>query len=157
MTVDHAVSAGGVVLNALFAVPQCDRERAVEILADLPPASLAKIAEPAAQRLGMDRETLSMRCDQEHRLVDEVLPVVAQAARTNGATEPQETAEEAVARLAKLKPMEYDKARQTEADKLGVRVATLDKEVAAARAACNPARVRSLIISRSNSASAPKI
>lgn len=46
-----------------------------------------------------------------------------------------ETPEQAVARLAALSPMEYDKVRETEAETLGVRVSTLDAEVKAARKA----------------------
>jgi len=44
-----------------------------------------------------------------------------------------ENVSEAVARLAKLQPLEYDQAREDEAKKLGVRVTSLDKEVSAAR------------------------
>ena len=46
-----------------------------------------------------------------------------------------ETFEQAVERLAKLKPAEYDRVRKSEADKLGVRVGTLDHDVEAARPA----------------------
>ena len=45
----------------------------------------------------------------------------------------KETPEETVARLATLPPLVYDRVRQMEADLLGVRTSTLDKEVAAAR------------------------
>ncbi len=41
----------------------------------------------------------------------------------------------AVERLAKLSPMEYDKVRDAEAEKLGIRVSTLDAEVKKARGA----------------------
>ena len=41
-----------------------------------------------------------------------------------------ETEEAALKRLAALPPLEYDRVRQAEADRLGVRAATLDKEVA---------------------------
>ena len=44
-----------------------------------------------------------------------------------------ESVNEAVARLAKLQPLEYDQVREDEAKKLGVRVTSLDKEVSAAR------------------------
>lgn len=54
-------------------------------------------------------------------------------ARINRAKEPEETLAEAVARLARLPPLDYDRARQAEADKLGVRVTTLDREVEKAR------------------------
>ncbi len=40
-----------------------------------------------------------------------------------------ETAEEAVTRLSKLSPIEYDQLRVSEAEKLGVRVTTLDEAV----------------------------
>ncbi|MGH8629659.1 MAG: hypothetical protein ACREU7_02690, partial [Burkholderiales bacterium] len=43
------------------------------------------------------------------------------------------TATEAVARLAALSPIEYDRVRQAESDALGVRVTTLDAEVEKAR------------------------
>lgn len=46
---------------------------------------------------------------------------------------PSETLNEAVIRLADLSPLEYDKVREAEAKKLGVRVTTLDAEVRAAR------------------------
>ncbi len=45
-----------------------------------------------------------------------------------------ETLEETVARLAALRPLEYDQVRETEAERLGrVRIGTLDKEVEKAR------------------------
>src|SRR5690349_16225985 len=45
-----------------------------------------------------------------------------------------ETMQEAIARLAKLHPLEYDKVRQIEADKLSInRVSELDKAVSKAR------------------------
>jgi putative DNA primase/helicase len=50
----------------------------------------------------------------------------------------RETNEQAVARLASMKPMDYDRARQAEADALGVRVTTLDAEVEKAREAMDP-------------------
>ena len=45
----------------------------------------------------------------------------------------RETDDEAIARLAELKPMEYDRVRKAEARRLGIQVGTLDKAVAAAR------------------------
>jgi putative DNA primase/helicase len=45
----------------------------------------------------------------------------------------QETDAEIIARLAKLPPMEYDRVREKEAQRLGVRIATLDCEVVKAR------------------------
>lgn len=47
--------------------------------------------------------------------------------------QPEETEKEMLARLAKLSPLAYDRAREVAADALGVRAATLDKEVAALR------------------------
>ena len=45
-----------------------------------------------------------------------------------------ETQQETIARLAALHPLDYDKARESEAEKLGIsRLSTLDKEVAKAR------------------------
>jgi hypothetical protein len=44
-----------------------------------------------------------------------------------------ESDEEVIARLAALTPFDYDKSRRTEAKLLGVQVATLDRQVAAAR------------------------
>src|SRR5262245_29330430 len=44
-----------------------------------------------------------------------------------------ETREETVARLSALRPLEYDQVRNTEAERLGVRMGTLDKEVERAR------------------------
>ena len=41
--------------------------------------------------------------------------------------------ERLVARLAEMTALDYDQVRESEANKLGVRVSTLDKEVAAAR------------------------
>ena len=55
---------------------------------------------------------------------------------TNART--RETNEQAVARLASMKPMDYDRVRQAEAEALGVRVGTLDGEVSRSRAALNP-------------------
>src|SRR5262245_47136525 len=46
---------------------------------------------------------------------------------------PPETLDETVMRLAALRPLQYDQIRETEAERLGVRVATLDKEVKKAR------------------------
>ena len=40
---------------------------------------------------------------------------------------------ETVARLAAMPPIDYDRVREVEADRLKVRVSTLDKEVATAR------------------------
>ena len=52
---------------------------------------------------------------------------------TKGAIEsaekPKETQEDVIARLAALSPLEYDRLRDKQAERLGVRVATLDKEV----------------------------
>src|ERR1017187_2032279 len=45
------------------------------------------------------------------------------------ATNPKEADPEIFARLAKLTPTEYDRAREAEAKKLGIRIATLDREV----------------------------
>jgi putative DNA primase/helicase len=47
--------------------------------------------------------------------------------------EPPPDLDAAVAALARLKPLEYDRVRQAEAERLGVRVATLDAEVRKAR------------------------
>ncbi|RQY15532.1 DUF3631 domain-containing protein [Burkholderia stagnalis] len=44
-----------------------------------------------------------------------------------------EADEDAVARLAALKPFEYDRVRRAEAQRMGVQVATLDKQVAGTR------------------------
>ena len=44
-----------------------------------------------------------------------------------------ETNEQVVARLASMKPMDYDRVREAEAQQLGVRVGTLDTEVAKMR------------------------
>lgn len=51
----------------------------------------------------------------------------------DGASPGGETNEEAVARLASMTPMDYDRVRETEAKRLGVRVATLDGDVRKAR------------------------
>lgn len=48
-------------------------------------------------------------------------------------TLPEESLEATVERLAKLKPLDYDRARKVEAKRLGVRPATLDTEVKKAR------------------------
>ncbi|MGF7191997.1 putative DNA primase/helicase [Robbsia andropogonis] len=44
-----------------------------------------------------------------------------------------ETDDQAIARLAALKPMEYDRLRKTEAKRMGIQVTTLDKAVIGAR------------------------
>ena len=49
------------------------------------------------------------------------------------AAPPKETTEETIARLAKLTPFEYDQCRDNESKRLGIRVATLDSEVARLR------------------------
>jgi hypothetical protein len=46
---------------------------------------------------------------------------------------PAETDAEAIARLAALQPLEYDRVREGEAERLGIRVVTLDSEVKRAR------------------------
>ncbi|HEX7390578.1 MAG TPA: hypothetical protein VF286_10735, partial [Acidiphilium sp.] len=46
---------------------------------------------------------------------------------------PPETSEQAIARLAKLPAVKYDQCRENEAQTLGIRVSTLDAEVAKAR------------------------
>ena len=46
---------------------------------------------------------------------------------------PTETIDQAVDRLAKLAPLEYDQHREDEAQKLGVRISTLDSEVSKKR------------------------
>lgn len=59
------------------------------------------------------------------------------------ATEPQETLQEAVARLAALPPLEYEQVRDTEAKKLNVkRVSILDGEVAAHRLKTSGAEIK---------------
>lgn len=50
-------------------------------------------------------------------------------ALVDDAKQPEEKQEAALERLSKLSPLEYDRVRQKEADKLGVRTVTLDKEV----------------------------
>ncbi|MGV6818720.1 MAG: DUF3631 domain-containing protein [Thiotrichales bacterium] len=50
-----------------------------------------------------------------------------------GASVPEETDAQAIARLAALSPLEYDRVREDEAKKLGARVATLDKQVFSTR------------------------
>ena len=49
--------------------------------------------------------------------------------------EPKESLEDAVRRLAALKPLEYERVRQGEAEALGVRVSALDSEIKAQREA----------------------
>jgi putative DNA primase/helicase len=46
---------------------------------------------------------------------------------------PQETDDEVIARLAKLTLLEFDRVREAEANRLGIRLLTLEREVAAAR------------------------
>lgn len=59
-----------------------------------------------------------------------VIPLPEQAlAAIEGAPEAEEGWQAAVARLSKLSPIEYDRVREAEAGKLGVRVTTLDAEV----------------------------
>src|SRR5689334_10603075 len=49
------------------------------------------------------------------------------------ARSPESDTMETVARLATLPPIDYDRLREVEAERLKVRVTTLDKEVASAR------------------------
>ena len=46
-----------------------------------------------------------------------------------GIKQQHETIQEAVSRLAKLHPLEYDQVREDESKKLNVRVGVLDKEI----------------------------
>ena len=46
---------------------------------------------------------------------------------------PQEDDDSIIRRLAELKPLEYEKVREEEADKMGARVSILDKEVSKLR------------------------
>jgi len=59
-------------------------------------------------------------------------------AQIEKATTPKETDEEIYARLAKLPPAQYDRQRQSEAERLGIRVTTLDAEVDARRPSARP-------------------
>ncbi|MBB5458689.1 DUF3631 domain-containing protein [Paraburkholderia sp. Cpub6] len=63
----------------------------------------------------------------------ETVPGDASAADTEGDAAPPETDDEVIARLAALRPMEYDRARKTEAARLKVRPTTLDLMVREAR------------------------
>jgi putative DNA primase/helicase len=63
---------------------------------------------------------------------DRAIPL-AEAERLERAAHLSADLSAAVERLAKLSPLEYDRCRQDEATRLGVRVATLDAEVKAAR------------------------
>lgn len=47
----------------------------------------------------------------------------------NGVTTPIETLVQEIQRLSRLSPLEYDQVRKAEADKLGIRISTLDAEV----------------------------
>ena len=51
-------------------------------------------------------------------------------AQIESATTPKETTDDIINRLAELPPAEYDQCRKAEAEKLGLRVGTLDAEVA---------------------------
>src|ERR1039457_1193148 len=59
--------------------------------------------------------------------------VVTHATAGSAPAAPQVKDDEAIARLAALKPMEYDRIRKEEAKALGVQVGTLDGLVKAAR------------------------
>ena len=59
---------------------------------------------------------------------------------------PGETDDEAIARLAKLPLLEYERARAAEADKLGCRASMLDKLVQAARGGNDPASGRTVAL-----------
>lgn len=62
--------------------------------------------------------------------MDNVVPLPGQAVEAvEGAETFTETWQQAVDRLAKLSPIEYDRVRQAEAEKLEARVTTLDAEV----------------------------
>ncbi|MDG0025951.1 DUF3631 domain-containing protein [Trinickia sp. Y13] len=58
---------------------------------------------------------------------------VPEAEATGGDDAQPETDDEAIGRLAVLKPMQYDRVRKGEAKRMGVQVSTLDKLVAVAR------------------------
>lgn len=55
-----------------------------------------------------------------------------------------EDPQDSIARLAALSPLEYDRAREAEAERLGVRLSTLDAEVQKAREAMDPSGGASL-------------
>lgn len=90
-----------------------------------------------------DFNDLAQKPDGEERIRAIIAALVAEDQGAAGTAEPEEntpdkilkeeTPEEAVARLAGLSPLEYDRVRQFEAERLGVRASTLDKEVARAR------------------------
>ncbi|WP_200822973.1 toprim domain-containing protein, partial [Caballeronia catudaia] len=56
-----------------------------------------------------------------------------QEASNDASPETTETDEQAIARLAALKPLQYDRVRKSEAKRMGVQVTTLDKLIAAER------------------------
>jgi putative DNA primase/helicase len=69
-----------------------------------------------------------------HRLRGaEAVRACVERAMAPGGGEEQSHSQDAVARLAALSPIEYDRVRQMESDALGVRVTTLDAEVEKAR------------------------
>lgn len=62
------------------------------------------------------------------------LPETQPQAKPEGTeNQPEESEREVLARLAKMTPLQYDRCREEYADILGVRAATLDKEIAALR------------------------
>ena len=78
------------------------------------------------------------------RPANRVRPRLPKQSKANGATPPdpiaeaqeppEETIDEAIARLSALPVADYDKARKAEATRLGIRKSTLDKMVAEKRA-----------------------
>jgi putative DNA primase/helicase len=69
------------------------------------------------------------------------LPVIADPETTEPPSTDNETDQQTIERLAALSPLDYDRVRQTEAERLGVRLTILDKQVAATRRATADAAV----------------
>lgn len=68
------------------------------------------------------------------------IPTPAQGGAPEGVSKSRETDQDVVARLAALSPIEYDRVRKQEAEAMGARPATLDKQVSAARSSGDDGR-----------------
>jgi putative DNA primase/helicase len=131
------------LLHAALAVRKLAPEAEIIILADND-QNVPREAQDAARAVGGRVAVPDLggrECDfwdlWHERGVEAVRAAIADTRASDGATaasedEPLDT-KAVIERLAKLVPIEYDRVREAEAERLGVRISTLDAEVEKAR------------------------
>ncbi|WP_232071136.1 DUF3631 domain-containing protein [Paraburkholderia pallida] len=154
-----ALSVGQLEATAR-AMRECYPDAALVLLADLtkdtgePDDRATKAAQAVGGKLavpdfGADREPAQTDFNDMHAVrgvnavkaaIDAVLAAVppvsgqhASSESTTDANAPTETDDEAIARLAVLSPMQFDRVSKAEAKRLGVKLSTLEKMVKEAR------------------------